>query len=218
MPDRTPQGEGPEDRYAADRRRAALNGTGKYPSISRPLNEKRLETSPMPRIAPPPREQPRRRRSRLVLIISLVFVAGVLLACYFGFVAFNFLSGFNSTSGAANTATDFLNALSTQNYEQAYMDMGGGALAKQNLETFKNAALLDDTCYGVVKSYQLVTNSAVYHSDTQSYDYSYTLTRAKLSAPYQLHLTLQQSQTSSTLWKVVDYGSDLGPSPPQCGK
>lgn len=222
MPGRDPQREGPEDSNTA-RRRAALNGTGKHPvlpqgtgkytSLPRPQNGKRVEAPPMPRVARP-RQEPPKRRGRPLLILLAVFLAGALLACYFGYLAFNYLNSLNASSGAATTANDFLQSLSTQDYEQAYIDLGGTALQQQNLEQFKGMALRDDKCYGIIKNYQEVSGSAAVQGNTQSY--SYTITRDKLSSPYQLHLTLQQGENSSDVWKVISYGNDLGPAPPKC--
>jgi len=232
MPGRDSHEEDSEDRYTA-KRRAALNGTGKHPilpqgtgkysalpqgtgkydSLPRPQNGRRIEAPPVPRVARPHQEKPR-RRGRLLLVVLGVFLAGALLACYFGYIAFNYLNGLNAGSGAAMTANDFLQSVSTQNYEQAYIDLGGDALQVQNLEQFKDKALRDDTCYGIVKNYQEVSGSATVQGSTQSY--SYTITRSKLSAPYQLHLTLQQGENSSDTWKVISYGDDLGPAPPKC--
>lgn len=223
MSGRDPRGEGSDDNYV-EKRRAAMNGTGRHPAISqgtgtygavpRPQNSKRIETSPMPRVARPGQEPPRPRRGRLLFILLGVFLAGALLACYFGYVAFNYLNGLNASSGAATTASDFLKSLSTQDYEQAYIDLGGNAVEQQNLEHFKDMALQDDKCYGIVKDYQEVAGSGTVQGNTQSY--SYTITRAKMSQPYQLHLTLQQGTNSPDNWKVISYGDDLGPAPPKC--
>ena len=218
-----PRSEGSDDTYA-ERRRASMNGTGRHPAISqgtgkygavpRPQSGRRIETSPMPRVARHRQEPPRPRRRRLFLILLGVFLAGALLACYFGYVAFNYLNGLNASSGAATTANDFLKSLSTQDYVQAYIDLGGNAQEQQTLEQFKDKALQDDTCYGIVKDYQEVAGSGTVQGNTQSY--SYTITREKLPKPYQLHLTLEQSTNSPDNWKVISYGDDLGPAPPKC--
>lgn len=221
MPGKDPYEEGSDDNYI-EKRRAGLNGTGKHPvlpqgtgkygAVPRPQNGKRIEAPPVPRVARPRQETP--RRGRLFLILMGVFLAGALLACYFGYVAFNYLNGLNASSGAATTSNDFLKSLSTQDYDQAYIDLGGTVLEQQNLEQFKNMALQDDKCYGIVKDYQEVAGSGTVQGNTQSY--SYTITRDKLSQPYQLHLTLQQGTTEPDVWKVISYGDDLGPAPPKC--
>lgn len=221
MSGKDPYGEGSDDNYI-EKRRAALNGTGKHPAlpqgtgkygaVPRPQNGKRIEAPPMPRVGRPRQEPP--RRGRIFLILMGVFLAGALLACYFGYVAFNYLNGLNASSGAATTSNDFLKSLSTQDYNQAYIDLGGTVLEQQNLEQFKNMALQDDKCYGIVKDYQEIANSGAVQGNTQSY--SYTITRDKMSKPYQLHLTLQQGTTEPDVWKVISYGDDLGPSPPKC--
>ena len=221
MSGKDPHGEGSDDNYV-ERRRAALNGTGKHPVLSqgtgkygavpRPQNGKRIEAPPMPRVARP-RQKPL-KRGRLLLILLGVFLVGALLACFFTFVSINYFNGINASSGAATMANDFLKSLSTQDYNQAYIDLGGNALEQQNLEHFKDMASQDDKCYGIVKDYQEVPNSATTQGNMQSY--SYTITREKLSKPYQLHLTLQQGTNSPDNWKVISYGDDLGPTPPTC--
>jgi hypothetical protein len=152
---------------------------------------------------------------------GLLILGGILLlctigACIFGYsLGSNFLTGLGASSVAATTSTDFLSSVAKQDYENAYKDLGGAVTMQLTLEQFENQAHHDDTCYGLMKSYAEVPNSAIVQGNTQSY--AYTVTREKTATAYQLRLTLQQDIEASNIWKVTSYGGDLGPSTP-CGK
>jgi hypothetical protein len=168
-----------------------------------------------PRIARPQRQAPSpvnwRRR---ILIWSGIFVLCSLIAYGIGYAAFNFISATNATAGAALTATDFLSALSTRNYDQVYNDLDATLTIKTPPDEFKQQALNDDRCYGIVTKYSEIAGSATVQGSTQSY--SYSITRDKLSHPYTLRLTVQQNSYGD--WKIISYGNnnDLGPGQPPC--
>lgn len=205
----------PDRRFAP--RIAPTNGTGKHRSMpQRPPGMARVNIGqPLatPRVARPRRKAPGpvNWRRRLPLL-GCLFVVCVALACIIGFAAFNLISASNAASGAAATSADFLQQLSTRNYEQAYDDLGANITVETTPDEFTRTAQRDDTCYGQVTGYTEVPNSAAVQNNTQVYRYN--ITRSKLTKPYQLQLTLQQDNYGD--WKVISYGGDLGPKPPIC--
>ncbi len=211
-------GDSEEDSYS--KRLAALNGlngTGKHRSPpQRPPGMTRVEQLPQtPRVARPKR-QPPKGLGRGLLILGGVLLLCTIGACIFGYsLGSNFLAGLGASSGAATTSNDFLSSIVKRDYESAYKDLGGTVTLQLTLEQFENQAQHDDVCYGFVKSYTEVPNSATVQGNTQSY--AYTVTREKIPSSYQLRLTLQQDLEASNVWKVTSYGGDLGPSAP-CGK
>jgi hypothetical protein len=121
----------------------------------------------------------------------------------------NVTDALKTSNGAAATANDFLTSLSKSDYTHAYSDLGPPITLQPNIqENFQQQAQRLDSCYGPVKSFSEVADSAVYQGNSQSY--TYTIVRSKLTKPYQLRLTLQQDQDGNS-WKITDYGNDLGP-------
>ena len=211
-------GEAEDDSYS--KRLAALNGlngTGKHRiPPQRPRSMTRVEQPPQtPRVARPKRRQPK-GLGRGLLILGGILLLCTIGACIFGYsLGSNFLTGISASSGAATTSTDFLSSVVKHDYENAYKSLGGAVTMQLTLEQFEIQAQHDDTCYGFMKSFVEVPNSAVVQGNTQSY--TYTVTRDKSAAAYQIRLTLQQDIEASNIWKVTSYGGDLGPSTP-CGK
>ncbi len=210
-------GDSEEDSYS--KRLAALNGlngTGKHRSPpQRPPGMTRVEQLPQtPRVARPKR-QPPKGLGRGLLILGGILLLCTVGACIFGYsLGSNFLAGLGASSGAAATSNDFLSSIVKRDYESAYKDLGGTITLQLTLEQFEDQVQHDDVCYGFVKSYTEVPNSATVQGNTQSY--AYTVTREKIAASYPVRLTLQQDIESSNIWKVTSYGGDLGPSVP-CG-
>ena len=211
MQGRPGQGREPEDRLSA-RRIASLNGTGKQHSIPpRPPGMVRVNRpDTMPRIARPKREaaEPGRMRRRLIIITGILAVIAV-FACIGSYAIYNVFNGISASAGAATTASNFLTALSTRNYDQAYQYLGPAITLSLQKDQFMQRAQRLDRCYGTVKNYTEVQGSATNQGNSQSY--SYTITREKLTKAYNLHLTIQQDQYDPNMWKITDYGSDLGP-------
>ncbi len=211
-------GESEDDFYS--KRLAALNGlngTGKLRTPpQRPPGMNRVEHLPQtPRVARPKRKPPK-GLGRGLLILGGVLLLCTIGACLFGYsLGSNFLSSLGATSGAATTANAFLSSVVKHDYEGAYKNLGGAVTMQLTLEQFENQARHDDVCYGAMKSYTEVANSAVVQGNTQSY--AYTVAREKVPRPYQLRLTLQQDIEASNIWKVTSYGGNLGPSVP-CSK
>jgi hypothetical protein len=108
-------------------------------------------------------------------------------------------------------ANDFMQAVSNRNYDQAYNDLGPPVTRDTTRDQFKKQAQSEDSCYGPVTRYTVLNAGTPSKGNTLSY--SYTITREKLSKPYQLDLTLQQG--SSGNWQVTDYNSNVGQAP--CG-
>ena len=197
-------------------RLAPTNGTGKHRAApQRPAGMTRIdiERAPLaPRVAHPKRESQPTNWRRLLLIIVGLFIICSVLACVIGFAAANFISASNASSGAATTTADFLQQLSTRNYDKAFDDLGANINVQTTQDEFTREAQRDDTCYGPVTNYTEVPGSATNANNTQTY--AYTITRSKLSKPYQLKLTLQQDNYGD--WKITNYGADLGPELPTC--
>ncbi len=218
MQGRPGQGREPGD-WPSARRIVSSNGTGKQPSIpQRPAGMTRVSRpSTIPRVARPQREkaEPRRSRRRLIIIAGILTVVA-LFACIGSYALYNVFSGISASAGAATTAGDFLTALSSRNYDQAYQDLGPAITLSLQKDQFTQQAQKLDTCYGAIKNYTEVQGSANNQGSNQSY--SYTITREKLAQTYTLHLTFQQDQYDPNTWKVTDYGGDLGPgsSAPAC--
>ncbi len=210
-------GESEDDSYS--KRLAALNGlngTGKHRTpAQRPPGMTRVEQPPQtPRVARPKRMPPK-GLGRGLLILGGILLFCTIGACVFGYsLGSNFLAGLGASSGAATTSTNFLSSIVKRDYESAYTNLGGAVTMQLTLEDFENQAQHDDTCYGFMKSFVEVPNSAAVQGNTQGY--TYTVTRDKSSTAYQIRLTLQQDLEASNVWKVTSYG-DLAPSTP-CGK
>lgn len=214
MEGRPGHGDEPEEEYYSKRLAAlnGLNGTGKHRTpLQRPPGMTRVEQAPAaPRVARPKRETPRKFGRGLLIGIGVLLVCTV-AACIFGYsLGSNFLTSLGASSGAATTATDFLQSVAKQDYESAYKDLGGAITMQLTLEAFEQNAQHDDVCFGTIKSYSEIAGSAVVQGNTQSY--TYTIIRDKSSAAYQLRLMLQQDLEASSVWKVTGYGGDLGPS------
>jgi serine/threonine protein kinase len=143
------------------------------------------------------------------LLIIVVLILGLLL-CGLGYFAFHlFTSNGSSTSTGSNTAgssalaNDFVQAISNRNYDQAYNDLGPPATSQSTRPQFIQQVQSEDKCYGAVTEYK----SAGTTSQGNSITYYYTITRAKLQNPYQLHLTLQRN--SSGNWQITSYDSNV---------
>ncbi len=212
-----PRGNENESDRPYTSRLAPTNGTGKRRAVpQRPPGMARVDIEhppATPRVARPQRREagPVNWRRRLI-ILGCLFVICAALACGIGYAAFNLISASNAASGAAATSADFLQQLSTRNYEQAYDDLGANITVTTTQDEFTHAAQLDDKCFGQVTGYTEIPNSAAVQNNTQVYRYN--ITRSKLSKPYQLQLTLQQDTYGD--WKIISYGGDLGPRPPSC--
>lgn len=209
MQGRQGRGEGPMDR-PSEPRLPSMNGTSKQRAIpQRPPGMTRLETPPeMPRAPRPQREQihPGSLRRRLLILCAVLAITAVVA----GVVGYFIGLGLTNSSGPGTVVSDFLLSLSNTDYTQAYTDLGPAITISTTQQQFASQAEALDRCYGAVKTYSEVVDSATNQNNIQGY--TYTITRSKLSQPYQLHIRLQQSsQPDDTRWKIIDYGSSLGP-------
>ncbi len=208
----------PWDKYASQRLEAINsnnngNGTGHYRALPRrPSHMQRVNQPPVtPRVARPPRRQARQTNlRRRFLIWSAVLVVCGLLACGISYAAVNFFAASNASAGSAVAATNFLTAISSQNYHQAYNDLAAPVTVQLTEGAFTETARLEDSCDGLITHYTEVANSAITQNNSQSY--TYTVARSKLAHTYTLQLTLQQNSFGN--WKVSSYGDsdDLGPA------
>jgi len=146
--------------------------------------------------------------------LAIIVVLGALLLCGLGFAAFHFfLSPATTTvtnqAGATALANDFVQAIASQNYGRAYNDLGPSLTSQTSRTQFTQQAQSEDRCYGVVTAY----TSAGTATQGNSLIYYYTMARARLQQPYQLHVTLQQDTSGN--WQISDYGSNVS-SASQC--
>ncbi len=209
---------------------ARLNGTGKVRAISqgtgqhrpiltstsehraipqRPPDMPHLDVRPeTPRVPRPQRQptQPRRMRPRLVVLGAIAAILAIIIFVIVSLVG----SAITQSSGPATIAADFLSSLSSKSYDNAYQDLGPAVTIRLNRQEFTQQAQDIDQRYGVITNYVEVDGSATVNNNV--YSYTYTITRANLSKPYKLTITLQQDQGDNNTWKVVAYGTTLGPT------
>ncbi len=142
------------------------------------------------------------RLTRTLLLTLLLVVA---LVCGLGYTIYNhFFANQNTSSaivnqsGAITLSDNFTQAISTQNYEQAYNNLGPG-LAEKN--QFKQDAQSEDQCNGPITTYKRVSATVRGNTLVETYQ----MTRSKLAKTYNLTLTLQGD--SSGRWQITDYQS-----------
>lgn len=189
--------------------------TGEYAIPQRPPGMTRVEAPPQQqRVARPKSEQvtPELRKRRLIMLGSAIVVCAI-FAFFATRIVISVSGGLSASSGAASTAVDFLNALDSQNYNQAYKDLGPTITLRLTPDIFRQQAQSYDHCFGPVQNYSEVANSATTNQDG-SQSYTYAITRSKSPKPFQMRLTLQQDQTGK--WNISDYGNSLGASQPTC--
>src|SRR5437588_12663356 len=157
MPERQGQGNDSWDRLSSGPL-AATNGTGKQRATPRrPPGMSPVDRPPQtPRVGRPQRRAPRPGRWRRLLVLGLVFLACGLLAWAIGFALVNYFIGIGSSSGAANTASDFLTSLSNQDYNQAYKDLDATITLQIAPDDFTQLAQQQDRCYGTVTTFSEV--------------------------------------------------------------
>jgi hypothetical protein len=193
------------------------NGSGKQRAIpQRPPGMTRVEHPPQSTRVARPQRQPKPPKSwgRRLLIFAIVFVVFGLIACGIGYALVNYFVAIGNNAGPANTATDFLLALKSQNYDQAYNDLDAKITISVTKDEFKQMALADDHCFGQVTDFNEVPGSAITSADNTTQSYTYDVTRNKLTKTYKLTLTLQKDPDGN--WDITSYGGDLGPTTPTC--
>ena len=196
---------------------ASANGSGKQRAIpQRPPGMTRVKQPPQtPRVSRP-QHQNRTSKSwrRRLLILGVILLACGLLAWGIGYALANYFVGIGSSSGAANTATDFLLALKDANYDQAYNDLDAKITISLTKGTFKQMALADDHCYGQVTDFKEEAGSATTSANNDTLSYTFDVSRSEMSKTYKLILSLQNDPNGD--WDITSYGDDLGPATPSC--
>lgn len=231
MQGRPDQENGPWDRErvtaarlaALKNSRATLQGTGKYRAISsttgkhgaipsRPPDMPHLDLASRPETTSrAPRPQPQTSQPGKTRRLIIVLGAIVAIIAIFSFVLiFSLVGAINQNAGPATTTTDFLSNLSSKSYDNAYQDLGPAITIRLNKQDFTQQAQAQDQQHGVITNYSEVDGSATVRNNTESF--TYTITREKLSKPYTLTITLQQDPNDNNNWKIVDYGTSLGPT------
>ncbi|MGH2506146.1 MAG: hypothetical protein ACRDHZ_01790 [Ktedonobacteraceae bacterium] len=209
-------GQNPLDRSATAGHRFS-DLTGRQPAIpQRPpgMARTRIDQTPTtPRVARPQREESKVRRPRTWRGWGLLLVMGVVLVLVI-YGATNFVIAANAALPSATAVNGFLSNLKSGDYDDAYNMLSATVVLQLSKNDFKNMAQADDHCYGQVTDYNEVDGSATSIADGTIQSYTYTVTRSKLSKPYQLTLTLQKDATGD--WNITNYGGDLGPAPPTC--
>jgi hypothetical protein len=199
---------------------AATNGhdSGKQRAIpQRPPGMPRVEHPPQKtRVARPQRQsKPPKRLWRRLLFIAIIFVTCGVIAGAIGFALVNYFTGIGYSAGAANTATDFMLALKSQNYDQAYNnDLDAKITISVTKDEFKQMAMTDDHCFGLVTDFNEVPGSAITSTDATTQSYTFNVSRNKLAKTYQLTLTLQKDPNGN--WDITSFGNELGPTTPTC--
>lgn len=207
---------GPDKQHWDDKqteaRLAALRATNRHRAISphppqRPAGMTRLNTAPEETRVPRPQRRtvtPKKTRRRLAIIGTIFVIAAV----FAWFVGSNLATGISQSQGAASTVANFFDALSSQNYKQAYQDLGPSITLKTDESVFTNQAKELDTRYGKIVDYTQDADSALFEDGKQSY--TYTITRENYETPYKIRLTLQE--VNEVGWRIINYGNTLGPT------
>ena len=186
-----------------------------------------MSTSPAQHGRPAPHPAPhaprRRRRSGLCFILAvflLLLYVGAAAVSYSLVASFlgatpqgkgSMPLGTRQERSASAVAGDFMQAVKSRSYLQAYNDLDDTLLVNLAPDDFKSQAEHADSCYGPVSGFKL-TSSAAGQGTAQ---YTYSVARGKLSRPYKFWLTLRRSQDT---WAITAYGNGntldpLGPPP-----
>jgi hypothetical protein len=120
--------------------------------------------------------------------------------------------GASHEPSASAVAADFMQAVKSRSYQQAYNDLDDTLLVNLTPDDFESRASRADDCYGPVSAFQLTSSEA----DQRMARYTYSVTRGRLSRQYPFRLTLQQNQG---IWAITAYGNGHTfdpPGPPSC--
>lgn len=135
----------------------------------------------------------------ITLVLLIALVCGLSYGIYRYFAPSNSSAPVTNFAGATALSTDFMQAVTNRNYDQAYNDLGPQVTGK---DQFRQSAQSEDRCDGQVKTYRSMSST---HNGNTQVD-TYLVTRTKLAQPYHLTLTLQSD--SSGRWQITDYRSD----------
>ncbi len=157
-------------------------------------------------------------RRGVIILLTTIILLGLGL-CGAGFAAYHYFTPRNTAPTATNgvpaaaaKADDFVTAIAHHAYDRAYSDLGPSITNQTPKNTFTQQAQQEDSCYGVVAGDSRMNNNTT--AQGNGLDYVYTLTRAKMSKPYQLHVTLQQDDGGN--WQVINYNSNITAVQPTC--
>ena len=142
--------------------------------------------------------------------VVLLCIVLPLLLCGLGFGGYNYLTNRNSPTQAAALADNFIAALASRNYDQAYNDLGSSITNSTSHDAFILQAQTEDRCYGQIIGNQQTGAS----SPNGTQVYNYTVTRTKLTQPYHFHVTVSKDWLGN--WSITDYNSDAGVGLPAC--
>ena len=182
-----------------------------------------MSTSPAPHGKPAPHLAPHAPRRRRRWGLCFILAAFLLLLCVgAAVVSYSLVSSFlgaapqgngitplgtNQERNASAVATDFMQAVKSRSYLQAYNDLDDTLLVNLTADDFKSQAAHADGCYGPVSAFKL-KSSAVGQGTAR---YTYSVTRGKLPRQYQFRLNLRQSQG---IWAITGYGNGNTLDPP----
>jgi hypothetical protein len=108
---------------------------------------------------------------------------------------------------ASAVAADFVQAVKARSYLQAYNNLDDTVLVSITADDFESQATHADDCYGSVTAFQLMSSAA----GQGIAQYTYSVTRGKLSGQYPFRLTLRQSQG---MWAITAFGNGNTLNPP----
>lgn len=190
--------------------KALLTSTSEHRAIpQRPPNMPHVDSPPeTPRVPRPQWQTQQPRKTHRLIIVMGTTVAVIAIIAFV--IVFLLINAANQATGPATVATDFLNSLSNKNYANAYNDLGPAITIRLNQQAFDQQAQAVDQQFGEISNYSEVNGSSTVNSNNTE-SFAYTITRAKMSKSYNLVITLQQD-SDDNIWKVVDYGTTLGPN------
>ncbi|GCE25444.1 hypothetical protein KDA_09280 [Dictyobacter alpinus] len=223
--------QGPPPLNGTSKQRAIMRnpneGTSKHQAIQQVISQKtsehraiprrppgmsRVETPPeVPRVPRPSHQQPQPKKFRSrILMFTGILIALAIIACTVGYFL---ATGINVSANPSVTATDFLSALNTKDYPQAYKDLGPAITIRMSEDQFAKQAGVLDACYGPVKDYSEIADSAKNQDNNQSYSYNIKRTKNARDIAYKLQITLQKDQDDGS-WKITEYSNNMGPAQP----
>lgn len=155
----------------------------------------------------------RSRRSLTCLVAALLLLLIIVLAVSYALThlftsSSSTLLGNGDTRSAPTVASDFMDALKSQRYDRAYLDLDSTIQAQLTATDFDQQAQQADRCDGVVADYSLVDST----SQKAAMRFTYAVTRKKLTRSYRFVLQLAQQQGGS--WTIVSYGGGASLLPP----
>ncbi len=182
-----------------------------------------MSTSPTshgkPALHPTPDTDRKRKRQGLCFILPTVLLLLCVLAVAVSYSLVVSLAGATSKENgsapleashersASAVAADFMQAIKARSYLPAYNDLDDTVLVILSPDDFDSQATHAYDCYGPIIAFQLTSSVA----GQGIAEYTYSVTRRKLSRPYPFRLTLRQSQG---MWAITAFGNGNTLDPP----